>query len=238
VLVIDNPVLEFMKIIQTSTEEEAKQWLANNLGRFDAKTRDKMLLAFHEDAQRRRDGSSGDDDEMSFEEFTHITGKLQQSFSPKTTSTPVPPKQNDRPTTTRYIASGKMKLGDIFRNRPTPKLTIGEAFANVVDSLQENLTSEDPSFRNGVSSIASHLGLQSKIDEVIAVGTVVVTYRPRIMNIKESQRQKIMDAIKAVLTANPNVDLVPIQDSLGIKIINVQRQAPPALPPRKGFFNG
>jgi len=47
-----DPIAEFMDYIKDSTEEEAKQWLARNLGRFDRKTRDGILLAFCADARR------------------------------------------------------------------------------------------------------------------------------------------------------------------------------------------
>ena len=76
----------------------------------------------------------------------------------------------------------------------------------------------------------------SKTDEVLAVGEVVVTYRPNLMNREDDQKKKIRDAITALLTANPGVELAVIEDSLGIKVINVQRPLPPVPPSRKGFL--
>jgi hypothetical protein len=83
--------------------------------------------------------------------------------------------------------------------------------------------------------IVNELGVDSKLDEIITVGSAVITYRPKILNMTAAGKQKVRDAITAILRANPAADLAAIQDSLGITVLNVQRANQPSAA-RKGFI--
>lgn len=83
------------------------------------------------------------------------------------------------------------------------------------------------------TDVKDPLGVQSKLDEVIAVGSVIVAYRPKLLNVTKEQRDKLKTAISAILQANPLADLNQIQDSLGITVISVQRPQPSTNKPEK-----
>lgn len=69
-----------------------------------------------------------------------------------------------------------------------------------------------------------------KTDEVITQSGVIVVFRFR-PNIKtDDQKKKVRDALTSILAAKPDAVLEPIQTSLGIEIINIQRPTPPVPP--------
>ena len=105
------------------------------------------------------------------------------------------------------------------------------------DFASEVPAQEQADFAKGLNEVfgdlPSKLGAQSKLDEIITVGSVVVTYRPNLLNMRPEQRQKIRNAISAILTANPSADLEAIQDSIGITNVRIQRATPPPQDPGK-----
>lgn len=130
-----------------------------------------------------------------------------------------------------------------INQQPNHSLTdVFSAFGNAFNAFKGVPSSEKEVLLTESGQIASSLpslGIQSKTDEIITVGSVVVTYRPNILNIRESERRDIRNVFRAVLNANPNADLNAIQDSIGVKILNVQRPTPPKTLDRGfGSFNG
>ena len=107
---------------------------------------------------------------------------------------------------------------------------IARAFASYQNVPESEKQAINKDFSEAFGPAAKLLGLQSQVDEILTVGTVVVVYRPKLLNMDPDQQQKIRNAITAILTANPNADLAMIQDSIGIKVLNVQRPAPPPSP--------
>jgi hypothetical protein len=113
---------------------------------------------------------------------------------------------------------------------------IGRAFSSyrdVPDAEKKTLATE---LSQAIGPASKALGLRSKVDEIITVGSVIVVYRPTILNMKDDQKQKIRNAITAILTANPGADLVAIQDSIGITDVRIQRPTPPP-PPDPGKYS-
>lgn len=132
---------------------------------------------------------------------------------------------NDLGSLRRFIRASTAELKRVPQNTDRPLADIFDAFTRAAGSV-ESPTTEDNQ---------DEIGLRSKFDETLAVGSVVVIYRPHLLNQGQAQHDKIRTALTAILTANPAVDLKAIQDSIGIKIISVHRPEPATIPQPKGF---
>ena len=110
---------------------------------------------------------------------------------------------------------------------------LGKAYNSLENIPNEELKIVGTNLSTAVDPVAKALGMQSRVDEIITVGQVVVTYRPNLLNMNAEQKEKIKNAITAILTANPGADLDIIQGSLSVTIKNVQRPGPSRT--QKGF---
>jgi hypothetical protein len=124
--------------------------------------------------------------------------------------------------------SGSTSLSDCLS-------AVGRAFDAYTELPSEETQLLHQAAQQKYGGLARAIFPASKTDEVLAIGQVVVTYRPTFPNRGAQQKDKIRNAITAILTANPSADLIAIQDSIGVTIINVQRPAPPTPKPHKGF---
>jgi hypothetical protein len=69
--------LELGELIQTATEPQAKEWFIHNLSRFDAESRDSILLAFYDEAARKRDGKTyAPGEEFTYQDFRNVVQEM------------------------------------------------------------------------------------------------------------------------------------------------------------------
>jgi len=126
-----------------------------------------------------------------------------------------------------YRAIFRKYLGD-YPDLLSATKKFDEALAAMIVELQEFIDHPEDAV-NHSTEVDTFIERSIPNKSVMAVNDVVVAYEHRYDSIQALIRgllepKAIQEKITEVLTANPDADLVPLESSLGIKVISVQRK--------------